>query len=391
MVRTAGWVGAKEALARLGVRPQTLYSYVSRGRLKARPDPTDPRRSLYSEPDVERLAQRRRVGRQQDEAATSTLRGELVFLSAISTIHAGQLIYRGVDAIDLAETATLEETAGLLWKASPDIFARAKETEQLTPPEPNTSALALLAQLAEDADPAQGRAAWSLHLDAAAVLAGLVQAISGVTGRTDEPFHAQLARGWKSVEAANTLRRALVLLADHEFTPPTFAARITASTGASIAACALSGLTTLAGSPRGYAGVAVDRFVREAEADGAHAALRSRLAQGLPIPGFGHTAYAGADPRSPALLESFEIPAQHAELCLVGKEILGLSPNVDFALSALAARFGLTPNAPFLILATARCVGWMAHALEQGSEGGTIKTHMRYIGPLPRRQAWARS
>ncbi|NDC58702.1 MAG: DNA-binding protein, partial [Alphaproteobacteria bacterium] len=41
------WLTAEEAIARLGVRAQTLYAYVSRGRLEARPDPADPRRSLY--------------------------------------------------------------------------------------------------------------------------------------------------------------------------------------------------------------------------------------------------------------------------------------------------------------------------------------------------------
>ncbi len=40
-------IDARTALARLGVRPQTLYAYVSRGRLMAQADPDDPRRSLY--------------------------------------------------------------------------------------------------------------------------------------------------------------------------------------------------------------------------------------------------------------------------------------------------------------------------------------------------------
>ena len=50
-----GWIGRSEALKRLGVKTQTLYAYVSRGRIAARPDPTDPRRSLYAESDIERL------------------------------------------------------------------------------------------------------------------------------------------------------------------------------------------------------------------------------------------------------------------------------------------------------------------------------------------------
>ena len=50
------WIGRGEALARLGVKTQTLYAYVSRGRIAARPDPTDPRRSLYAVQDIARLS-----------------------------------------------------------------------------------------------------------------------------------------------------------------------------------------------------------------------------------------------------------------------------------------------------------------------------------------------
>ena len=52
------WLSAQEALGRLGTKPQTLYANVSRGRIKAKPDPADPRRSLYHAADVERLAKR---------------------------------------------------------------------------------------------------------------------------------------------------------------------------------------------------------------------------------------------------------------------------------------------------------------------------------------------
>ena len=54
----AEWLSAAEALELLGTQPQTLYANVSRGRIKARPDPQDSRRSLYRADDVRRLAQR---------------------------------------------------------------------------------------------------------------------------------------------------------------------------------------------------------------------------------------------------------------------------------------------------------------------------------------------
>ena len=49
------WLKSNEALARLGVRSQTLYAYVSRGRVRAEPDPGDPRRSRYRASDIAAL------------------------------------------------------------------------------------------------------------------------------------------------------------------------------------------------------------------------------------------------------------------------------------------------------------------------------------------------
>ena len=44
----SGWIEREPTLALLGVKSQTLYAYVSRKLIAARPDPDDPRRSLYS-------------------------------------------------------------------------------------------------------------------------------------------------------------------------------------------------------------------------------------------------------------------------------------------------------------------------------------------------------
>src|SRR5690606_39280951 len=50
-------VGAAEATRILGVRPETLYAYVSRGLIGRRVGP-DGRRSLYDRDDIEALARR---------------------------------------------------------------------------------------------------------------------------------------------------------------------------------------------------------------------------------------------------------------------------------------------------------------------------------------------
>ncbi|TKB06348.1 MAG: citrate synthase, partial [Mesorhizobium sp.] len=57
------WLTRDEALERLKVRAQTLYAYVSRGRIGMRPDRADPRRSQYRADDIAALESRRARGR----------------------------------------------------------------------------------------------------------------------------------------------------------------------------------------------------------------------------------------------------------------------------------------------------------------------------------------
>ena len=109
------WIAAEDARARLGVRPQTLYAYVSRGRVQVRADPGDPRRSLYRAADIAALAERKSRSRKVSDVAAGAIHwGEPVLASEITTVAGGRLFYRGRDALRLAETETLESVARLL-------------------------------------------------------------------------------------------------------------------------------------------------------------------------------------------------------------------------------------------------------------------------------------
>src|SRR5690348_15694372 len=100
--RSMGWLTAAQALDALGVRPQSLYASVSRKRIRAKPDPNDPRRSLYHEADVRRLARKRGGPRKVEEVAAGAIEwGEPVLPSAVSTVANGRLWYRGEDAVAL--------------------------------------------------------------------------------------------------------------------------------------------------------------------------------------------------------------------------------------------------------------------------------------------------
>ena len=105
-----GWITAEQALHVLQVRPQTLYAQVSRHAIRSRPDPADPRRSLYHAQDVQQQAARR-AGRRRDQAiAAATIRwGDPVLDTGLSTVSQGRLCFRGRDAVAWSHSATLED------------------------------------------------------------------------------------------------------------------------------------------------------------------------------------------------------------------------------------------------------------------------------------------
>jgi citrate synthase len=47
----------------------------------------------------------------------------------------------------------------------------------------------------------------------------------------------------------------------------------------------------------------------------------------------------------------------------------------------MSQRCELPPDAPFSLFALGRCVGWLAHAIEQAATGQLIRSRARYVGP----------
>ncbi|MBZ9756142.1 citrate synthase [Mesorhizobium sp. ESP6-5] len=377
------WLSREEALERLRVRPQTLYAYVSRGRIGMRPDRADPRRSQYRADDIAALATRRARGRSPSAIAESAIAwGEPSLVTAISTVWHGNLIYRGRDAVALSDHATLEETAGLLWALSGPVHFEASPPDA---PRPTGRAQAFvqLALLAGQARSSLGRNAASLCTDAARAIGVLASALGAEAG--PEPVHQRLARGWSvDDEGADAIRRALVLLADHELNASTFAARVAASTGASPAACLLAGLATLSGPRHGGAGEAVMQLAEDAGRHGADAAIRRWLGHDRPLPGFGHQLYPEGDPRATALLAAFDNTDETLRsLETAAMAATGAQPNIDFAVAVLARSLGLPRDAPFHLFALGRSVGWAAHLVEQIVSGSIIRPRGRYEGLLP--------
>jgi len=370
------WVGRDAALSALGVKPQTLYAYVSRGLLSASPDPDDPRRSLYLADDVAALANRRKRGRSRSAVAAGSIAwGDPVLETAISTVSHGRLLYRGEDAAQLAPEAAFEEVASLLIGQPVQYGAGTKVGSGLP------DLFLQLARASATGRSTLGRSTASLAREAAQ-LVPLVAAAFGAT--PPGPIHEAFARLWDRPEASDAIRRALVLMADHELNASTFAARVAASTGASLAACLLAGLATLSGPHHGAATNAVYGLIEDAQRQGAAGAIDAHLTAYSHLPGFGHALYIGIDVRAETLLASFELPTLLDELIHIAQEETGHAPNIDFATVAMALAFDLPAKAPLSLFAVARSAGWLAHAIEQVGIGKLIRPRARYIGKLPR-------
>lgn len=363
----AEWLDAASAAARLGVSRDTLYAYVSRGRLASHPAPRAPGAAgakasaarRYRAAEVEALAQRHAAAHTPRVAAHGTLDWGLpVMNSALTLIERGRCHYRDHEVLALAEHASLEDVAALLWQGGA---------------------------------PAE---AWPL------VQARARQAC-GARARRGEALHAQLARGWGvGAEGAELLRRALVLSADHELNASSFTVRCVASTGAALPACLAAGQAALSGHRHGgmtgqieelwaqwashaRPAAAVRRWIAQAREPQRAAAVARASPRLALLRGFGHPLYPGGDPRARALLQALPPDRWRAQVLAAVQEAVGLEPALDFALVALRRALGLPEGAALQIFAVARTVGWIAHALEQRATGALIRPRAQYTGPRP--------
>ena len=376
------WIGRGEALARLGVKAQTLYAYVSRGRIAARPDPGDPRKSLYAVSDIARL-----TGDAPADTPSMALpaqgaaaRGEAEVRSTLTCVADGRLFYRGLDAVQLAETATLEDVARRLWDARPvNPFAEVRPRVGATAG--GSVRVRLFAALArraeEDADP-KVRTVEALRVECARVLDEAFDAAAGSGPRLF--LHQRLARAWKTPERdVHMIRRALVLSADNEMNAAVLATRAAASGGASPAGSALAGLATLAGAPLLAELSRAGAWLVEARR---HPAEIGRQAQAVgDVPGFGDPAWPGGDPRAAALLAAIDLPHDLARALQEGAQASGRTPTFGLALSVVARRLELPRDGAADLFLLGRLAGLLGHALDQVTNGSPIRARLRYVGP----------
>jgi citrate synthase len=401
----ADYVARSEALRTLRIKPQTLYAYVSRGLIRRQRGP-DGRQSLYNRHDIAGIRAKSVARSGHGPAAASAAHwGEPLLVSSITEITAQGPRYRDHLALDLARAGTtFESLAAYLWTG-----ALTRETRWPSPQRipavvatlteifrrhPDMHVRQLLAEFVllfaienDDGNPGEiGRRAQGLLVGMAGVFGFLGHAKAYVTSDKPQPVADLIMRGLGVAPTAVTrrmLNAALVLVADHEFSPATFAARIAAASGSDLYACIATALQVHFGSEFG---LRCDRVEQELGS-----ALAVKLATGdwpqlleraRTTYGFEHPLYRNGDPRARMLLE-LALSAAHGGKRVHNQaaEHSAYTLTLDEALVLFCQALGLPRGSAGALLAFGRMAGWVAHVLEQRADGVVIRPRAKFIAP----------
>ena len=245
--------------------------------------------------------------------------------SSITSLDGGRLYYRGYDAAELARDRSLEDVASLLWTG--DFGADVFDTPlHVIAGRSSTADLPFLNRAQSVLPLVAARDTSALDLKPRAVaqtgwrIMNLLTSVAVSTQQLEQTIEDTLATRWgtKHANAPALLRAALILCADHGSNVSTITARSIASAGANPYSVVLGGLAALDG-------------------------------------GSGRTE-AGDDPRARGLLSLLG-----ARKSARGGE----HANLDSALVALSRALSLPDDAPVVLFAIGRTMGWIAHAIEQ--------------------------
>lgn len=400
---------ADQTAERLGVKLETLYAYVARGRL-ARERTADG--STFDPLEVERFAASRRR-RPSGDSGHSEGRPLMVIETTFALIEDGELRYRGRPVGELAAepfetvarwaltgdwdaTARFAPAAGLgaARAAAAALPAAAGDRDrQLVA----VSAFAAADPLRSSLDPVVVASA------AERLVAGMVEVLPRRSAAGDpsaivDPdldlasrLFARLSPAGRSADDVRLLDSALVLLLDHDIAVSTLAARAAASARATPYGVVVAGLGALDSPLHGNASRAAHRLLARVVSgeDPARAVADAVVSTHGPVPGFGQPLYPTGDPRARILLAMLADDPRHADVTAaveavgdVVRERTGAHANVDLALGALTLATGMRDDAGEVVFATARTVGWIVHALDEYSQRPLrLRPVGRYVGP----------
>jgi citrate synthase len=334
--------------------------------------------------------------------------------------EAGALILRGHYLQDIAGRCSFEWLTGVLWQdfvdrpLSEDVlrrdlgrareraFVRSQDLLPIAARLPPLGAVRLLlASVPDDAD----EAPLLLTATVAVGLAAVIRIRDGKAPIAPDPDtgHAadflRMLQGMAPTQDETTaLDTYLVSAADHGLNASTFAARVAASTRASLTDAVTAALCALKGPLHGGApGPVLDMLDTIGPAENAETWLDAAVVRGDRLMGFGHRVYRVQDPRSDVVKAvvsrlnrdmgrlHYAEAVEQAALAVLAKRKpnRSLQTNLEFYTALLLEALGIPRDAFTGAFAVARVVGWIAHALEQQAGGRLIRPQSDYIGPKP--------
>jgi len=377
------YLSSDDAARELGINVSSLYAYVSRGLIKSQ-SIGNSRTKGYLRSDIEALKKKKR-GFKDDP---NFIQSPHLKQSAITKITDAGPQYRGMDALKLARTETVESLASLLWQTDISVFDR--ETNFAITPEFETlragfNSLNPLGQYTSLAASIEQQNPKSYNLTPDGALRTSVDVLrwlaSFVTGNSaypkDKPLHKHFAAAGRLTDGYAELFRAFfVLAADHEQGPALQIVRNSAYAGSTPYGVVAAALIAWQGS---YMMKGIGRPLMQFMAEIMNASdpipvIINRLQDGAPFPGFGNPTYGAKDPRGVLLVELTKkyLPkdADAQKFCVAAdmiEDITGKSPSLVVPAAFLALKLNM-PSEIRSLISVGRCVGWLAHAMEVSEE-----------------------
>jgi citrate synthase len=342
--------------------------------------------------------------------------------------------YRQYDAVELAETRSLEDVWYLLYHGElPTASERATFATEIGPlrevPDDVLATLPDIARVAEHAPPLDllrttlsllgatlgfrpslDLTAPELHAQAMRVCAVVPTLLCSLyrlqRGIDVVPPHPDLAYAANylymmsgevpTAEHARGVEQYLISTIDHGFNASTFTARVITSTGADLVAAVVGAIGALSGPLHGGApSRALDMLDAIGTIDKADAWLRDAVERGDRLMGFGHRVYKTDDPRSVMLRSVAErLGGPRVELAKQVEQraidvLAELKPgrklytNVEFYAGVVMDTCGVPREMFTPTFASSRVIGWTAHIVEQAADNRLIRPSAQYVGPPP--------
>jgi 2-methylcitrate synthase len=356
------------------------------------------------------------------------LRGQSAGTTELCTVGLSGtgLTYRGYDISDLADNATFEEVAYLMFhgdlpnQAQLDGYRAVLKANRVLP----QALLEVLERIPASAHPMdvlrtgcsmlgnlEPEDGFENQQRAADRLLGALPGIinywyrfshEGVRIETDTDAESlaghflQTLTGEKPSELHERIMDiSLILYAEHEFNASTFTARVCASTLSDMHSCVTGAIGSLRGPLHGGANEAAMELIEKfSSAEEATAGILGMLERKDKIMGFGHAIYRTSDPRNVIIKKWAEkLAAEVGDTvlyrvsCAVEKVMWDekeLFANADFFHASTYNFMGIPTKLFTPIFVCSRVSGWAAHVMEQRENNRIIRPSADYIGPEPR-------